>query len=172
MPCDCSNSIRKHICEFWARPDFGSSMDRIEVLCKVSNSWEHADIQDGARICACASAFLNTQAEEFIRRRRHTPLAVWYCSDGTEHKHKHYEMARLGNFVAARRTSECADFLVQRWFCYDADGSRCCLVPPPLLLVNKTVWTHFRQQMEAFHFIRIQILSTTPPVLRVVSPSC
>ena len=119
---------------------------RIDDLTKPSRTWDHSDERDGARVAWAGDAFLCDEAFRFIASRQHVPIAIWFSSDCTEHRHKHSSLSALGNVLAVRPMRTKDELIVQRWLCYDSDRRVTCLVPPPYLMRDTTMWTHVEAQ--------------------------
>ena len=149
-------------------------------LNKVSLAWDDRDASWAERVVALARRWMRDAYEEFIRRRSFQPVTIWYGADGTEHGFRTKEIVSLGGRKAIRRLHHREDLFVQRVLVFDSMGNRSALVPQPVVLADKTVWSHFEawRCLEEHPFCRgierlyCSISFTTALLLTVVLYDC
>ena len=141
---------------FWLHSLIPTMNSVLQRLSRVTNTWEDSDISVGERLVSLGAVWLRRDAATFIQDRLQEPLLCWYCADGTEHSFKHSSLISLGSRLAVRRLKTKHEFLVQRYFIVDGGGRSVCLLPTPVVMLNKTIWCHFQQMRETATSCRLQ----------------
>ena len=108
------------------------------------------DLQRLARVSEVQRTFLKERARRWLQQRQHRTILFYYGSDCTPlTTRKRVEHAVLGQTVA-RRGKSCDEFLIQRAYMCDLDGSSTCIMEMPLALADKTAFTHFAAARKFF----------------------
>ena len=103
-----------------------------DSLCKVSNTWDERDEITGARLALTVDKFLLNNATSFVSSHSQEPIALWFTSDCTEHRHKRTSLMKMGPYLVIRRLRDKHESLVQRLFLYDTKGDRAVVWSYPI----------------------------------------
>lgn len=117
-------------------------------------SCDKDDVRMLHKLASVASEFLRARAEAFIRDRPHDPVCVVYGSDCTPLRTRERWLLVCDGCLVVRSSRKSSEWLIQRLFIYDHLGRRVCLVPDPVPMSDKTVWTHFQAQRQLLRLPR------------------
>ena len=115
----------------------------VEQLSRPSSVLGKREVELAHCLSQLLRFYCRHSAERYVQNRREQPILLQYASDLTplltrERWHQECSQHRVTRTGRAAR-----EFLVQRLFLSDLDGSRCCQLEVPLVLERKTAYYHF-----------------------------
>jgi hypothetical protein len=136
------------------RPTQGSpssvAKSLVDKYAGVSQSMGKDDIRIVCKIAEVAKTFLDTLARCFVRDRQYQAIAVVFGSDTTPLRTRQRWLSKVDELLVVRSSVRTDDWLIQRCFLYDGFGNRATVLPDPVLLADKTAWSHFEAQRRLF----------------------
>lgn len=116
----------------------GTECDRIDLLCEALKK------------------HLKLKAEHWIRQRGTEPIAVIYSSDCTPLTCKARYKSQVGGFVVRRQGRSCQEWLIERLVFLGCGRSTRIVCWDPRPMTDKTAWSHYQAQGEAWALPREQ----------------
>lgn len=99
-----------------------------------------------AKLCEVLKAFLAERRARWLRSHQGVPIIECYASDGTPLKTQLKFTSEFQQLHVSRTGTSSKEWIVQRLFLASETGEPCVLYSEPLLLEDKTAWTHFEVQ--------------------------
>ena len=114
-----------------------------ERFSRPSTVLDKRDVERLTRVAKVQRAFWQERARRWLAQRHDRPILVQYGSDLTPLMTRERVSAQCEGLSVLRSGRSCSEFLVQRCYMSDLQGSSVCLVDQPWRLTDKSAWAHF-----------------------------
>ena len=129
----------------------------LEAIDRYSNlalRLEKRDLEEIRKLTEVLADYTRARAERFVEEHRHDTLLLQYGSDPTPLSSCQRYTERCETGTVLRKGFASHEYLVQRLFITDSDGSSVCVLDRPWILTSKTAFAHLFASRKFFKSLR------------------